>query len=80
MLPLNERKQAIIQNTERIRLYKYQSSSQAQQPLVEGSQVCLRTSPIFSLGAKAIHMKGTQIQVKIKIVLKLSIFVTLFVD
>jgi hypothetical protein len=63
VLPLNERKQAIIQNTERIRLYKYHSSSHAQQPLVEGSQVCLRTSPIFSIGARAIHMKGTQIQV-----------------
>ena len=63
VLPLNERKQAIIQNTERIRLYKYHSSSHNHQALEEGSQVCLRTSPIFSVGAKAIHMKGTQIQV-----------------
>lgn len=63
VLPLTERKQAIIQNTERIRLYKYHNSNHTQQDLVEGTEVCLRTAPIFGVGAKAIHVKGAQVQV-----------------
>ena len=42
--------------------FKYHGNSHSL-TLEEGSEVCLRVSPVFSIGAKAIHVKGSQIQV-----------------
>ena len=53
------------QNQEKMRALKYQYSSHCE--LVEGSRVCLRSSPVYSVGTKAIHIKGTQIQVGVVI-------------
>ncbi len=64
LLPFTERKQSIIKNHDKIRQFKYHqvSSSSSASGLVQGSKVCLRSTPIYSAGGKAIHLKGTQLQ------------------
>lgn len=63
MLPFTERKQSIMQSHDKIRQFKYHQSGSSQLSVVtQGSKVCLRSSPVYSAGGKAIHMKGTQLQ------------------
>ena len=50
---------------DKVRQYKYHQvggSSLSSAGVVCGSKVCLRSSPVYSAGGKAIHMKGTQLQ------------------
>ena len=69
MLPFTERKQSIVQCHDKIRQFKYHqsglgssSSSSSTGAVTQGSKVCLRSSPVYSAGGKAIHMKGAQLQ------------------
>lgn len=63
VLPFTERKQSIMQSHDKIRQFKYHLSSSILSPAVtQGSKVCLRSSPVYSAGGKALHMKGTQLQ------------------
>ncbi len=60
MLPFSERKVAVSLNQEKLRTLKYQYSSGTD--LNVGNKVCLRSSPVYSTGAKAVHIKGSKIQ------------------
>lgn len=51
-----------MQSHDKIRQFKYHQSSSSQSQVAQGSKVCLRSSPVYSAGGKAIHMKGTQLQ------------------
>ena len=54
-----------MQSHDKIRQFKYHhtsSSSLSSGGVVQGSKVCLRSSPVYSAGGKAIHLKGTQLQ------------------
>ncbi len=66
VLPFAERKQSIMQSHDKIRQFKYHqsnSSLSASSSLVtQGSKVCQRSSPVYSAGGKALHLKGTQLQ------------------
>lgn len=63
VLPFTERKQSIMQSHDKIRQFKYhQSGSAFSSSVIQGSKVCLRSSPVYSAGGKAIHIKGTQLQ------------------
>ncbi len=62
MLPFSDRKQAILQAHERVRLSKYGGLGGGRAELVQGSRVCLRSSPIYSVGTRAIHLLGGRIQ------------------
>ncbi len=64
MLPFSDRKQAILQAHERVRLAKYGglSGGKAVDSVIQGSRVCLRSSPIYSVGTRAIHIQGGKVQ------------------
>lgn len=64
VLPFAERKQSIIQSHDKIRQFKYHqtSSSLSSSGVIQGSKVCLRSSPVYSAGGKALHIKGSQLQ------------------
>ena len=65
ILPFTERKQSIVQNSEKARQFKYHNSTSSASGgtyVVQGSKVCVRSSPIYGAGGKAIHMKGAQLQ------------------
>ncbi len=64
VLPFPERKQAVAQNQEKLRVLKYQYTGSGSE-LTEGSRVCLRLSPVYSVGTKAVLIKGSRIQVTI---------------
>ena len=65
VLPYTERKQAIVQNYEKVRQSKYHISSSSalgDTRVVQGSKVCVRSSPIYGAGGKAVYMRGAQLQ------------------
>lgn len=64
MLPFADRKEAILQAHEKVRLAKYGSLSggKAADAVLQGSKVCLRSSPIYCVGTRAIHIHGGKIQ------------------
>jgi len=52
-----------MQSHDKIRQFKYhQTATSLSSTVSQGSKVCLRSSPVYSAGGKAIHMKGTQLQ------------------
>ena len=62
MLPFADRKQAIIQGHDRVRLAKYGGLGGGRDAIGQGSKVCLRSSPIYSVGTRAIHILGGKLQ------------------
>lgn len=63
MLPFAERKQVIMQAQDRLRAVRYGSSA-GREGVGEGSTVCLRSSPVYPVGCRAIHISGGQLQVR----------------
>ncbi len=51
---------AIALNQEKLRVLKYQYSSGID--LTVGSRVCLRSTPVYPTGTKAVHIKGSRLQ------------------
>ncbi len=54
-----------MQNYDKVRQYRYRSSlssSSGTSHVVQGSKVCVRSSPIYGAGGKVVHLKGTQLQ------------------
>ena len=65
MLPFSERKQAILQTHERVRMAKYKCglNGKGVESIVQGSRVCLRSSPVYTVGTRAVHLQGGEIKV-----------------
>ena len=61
MFPFAERKQAVMDVQERLRGTSRYSGRETE--VQQGSQVCLRSSPIYTAGTKAIYCKGSKLQV-----------------
>ena len=61
MFPFPERKQALVEVQEKLRGTSRFPSRE--HDIKSGSQVCLRSSPIYTAGTKAIFIKGPRLQV-----------------
>jgi hypothetical protein len=61
MFPFPERKQAVMDVQERLRGSARYSGSESE--VAQDSLVCLRSSPIYTSGTKAIFCKGQKLQV-----------------
>ena len=65
LLPFPERKQAVVDVQERLRgsgRFSGSSSSEGGEVQLD-SLVCLRSSPIYTAGTKAIYCRGHRLQV-----------------
>jgi len=53
-----------MQNYDKVRQFRYRSTlpSSSSCHVVQGSRVCVRSSPIYGAGGKVVHMKGTHLQ------------------
>ena len=63
LLPFPERKQAVMDVQEKLRGSGRFSSSGGEGDVQQDSLVCLRSSPIYTAGTKAIYCKGHRLQV-----------------
>ena len=64
MLPLSERKQALLRCQDKLRSVKHSISSGGGggESLQPGTAVCIRSCPVYSAGCKAVLVKGAQLE------------------